>query len=113
MGLKDVVSKLRASKAEEKRVPITIALKAKTASKIEDIAKGSGLSVSSIASEILEMGLSVSESVEVLGEQMQSFTEKVLTANETLSKAKKDEVRKAVKKKFPTGFSGKRKKKRG
>jgi len=55
------------------------------------------------------MGLAVGDSIEVLGEQMQNFTEKILTANETLSKAKKNEVRKAVKKKFPTGFSGKRK----
>jgi len=101
LNIKETVDKIKAVKAAEKRIPFTIALKAKTIARIEEIARGSGLSLSAIASEILEMGLSVGESVEVLGEQMQGFADKIIAANQTLTKAKKSEFRKAVKKTFP------------
>jgi Fe2+ transport system protein FeoA len=105
MGIKEVVKKLKAEKEADRRFPITIALKAKTIAKIEELAKQSNLSVSSIASEILDMGLAVGDSIEVLGEQMTGFAEKVIVANSTLNKAKKP-VRRTTKK--PVKFGGRR-----
>jgi len=101
---------LREKVAAEKRTPITISIEARTIRKLEELAKEGGISVSLLAGEILNMGLAVGESIEVLNEQMQGFADKILTANDTLTKAQKVEVKKAVKKKFPVGFSGKRKK---
>jgi predicted DNA-binding ribbon-helix-helix protein len=104
---------LKDKKAAETRQVVSINMEAQTHRKLKELAEQANVSVSFLAGEILNMGLAVGDSIEVLGEQMQNFTEKILTANATLSKAKKTEVRKAVKKKFPTGFSGRRKKKRG
>jgi len=101
---------LKEKRAAETRQVVSITMEAKTHKKLKELAEQANVSVSFIAGEILNMGLAIGDSIEVLGEQMQGFTEKILAANDTLTKAKKAEVRKAVKKKFPTRFGGKRKK---
>jgi len=101
---------IKDKKAAERRQVLTISIEAKTIEKLSKLAEQANVSVSFLAGEILNMGLAIGDSIEVLGEQMQGFTEKILAANATLPKAKKTEVRKAVKKTFPTKFGGKRKK---
>jgi len=105
-----LINFLKDKRAGEARHVVSLTLEAKTHKKLKELAEQANVSVSFIAGEILNMGLAVGDSIEVLGEQMQGFTEKILAANATLSKAKKTEVRKAVRKKFPTRFGGKRKK---
>jgi len=101
---------LREKKAAETRQVVSINMEAQTHKKLKELAEQANVSVSFLAGEILNMGLAIGDSIEVLGEQMQGFTEKLIAANATLSKSKKTAVRKAVKKKFPTRFGGKRKK---
>jgi len=105
-----ILEKLVAKKEAEKRVPLTVTIKAETMRKIEELAEQANFSVSYLVGEILDMGLAIGHTIDVVGEQMEGFAEKIIAANSTLSKAQKTSFRKAVKKKFPTGFSGKRKK---
>jgi len=101
---------LKEKKAAETRQVVSINMEAQTHKKLKELAEQANVSVSFLAGEILNMGLAIGDSIEVLGEQMQGFTEKLIAANATLSKSKKTAVRNAVKKKFPTRFGGKRKK---
>jgi len=96
-------------KAAEKRLPLTIAVRAKTIAKIEDLAKQANLSVSFLASEILDLGISVGDSIEVVGQELQGFVEKLLTANPVLKKAQKKPVKKLSRRTTkPVKFGGRR-----
>jgi len=105
-----IIQRLVAKKEAEKRVPLTITIKAETMRKVEELAEQANFSVSFLVSEILDMGLAIGQTIDVVGEQMQGFADKIIAANSTLLKAEKRGVKKRVKKVFPKGFSGKRKK---
>jgi len=102
-----IIERLVAKKEAEKRVPLTVTVKAETMRKIEELAQQANFSVSFLVSEILDMGLAIGQTIDVVGQQMQGFADKIVAANSTLSKTQKRGIKK---KKTLKGFSGKRKK---
>jgi len=107
-----MLKQLAEKRAAEKRLPLTIAVKAKTIARIEELAKQANLSVSFLASEILDLGVTVGDSIEVVGQELQGFVSNLLQANQVLEASKKAQkksikpVRRTTKK--PVKFGGRR-----
>jgi len=93
-------------KAAEMRQIISISIKKETIEQIDKLAKQAGVSVSYLAGEILDMGLAVGQSIEVFGQQVEGFVDRLLVANPALKKAQKKPIRRTTKK--PVKFGGRR-----
>jgi len=101
-----ILKALKDKRAADKRQVITISIKTKTIEQLEKLAQQANLSVSFLAGEVLDMGLALGQTVEVFGEQMENFAEKLLAANSVIHKATKKPVRRTTKK--PVKFGGRR-----
>jgi len=101
-----LLDKLLEKKETERKKVVAVYLKETTINKIEELAKQANMSVSVLVGEILEMGLTIGDSVEIVGQQLEGFASKVLEANNMMLKVVKKPTRKTAKK----SFAGRRKK---
>jgi len=92
------------------RQVISVSIKKETIEQIDKFAKQAGVSVSYLAGEILDMGLAVGQSIEVFGQQVEGFVERLLVANPMLKNAQKKTNKKPVRRitKKPVKFGGRR-----
>jgi len=103
----DLLKTIRQKREAIKRVPFTISLKQETIDAITELANEGNVSVSFLASEILEMGLEIGKSTQVLTDKIGELAENIFAnqlppAKQVLKKAN------AQRRKKPVKFGGRR-----
>jgi len=90
----ELLKAVKEKKAADTRQVISISIKKETIAQIEKLASQAGVSVSYLAGEILDMGLAVGQSIEVFGQQVEGFVNRILVANPVLKNAQKKPIKK-------------------
>jgi len=105
-----LIKAVKEKRAADMRQVISISIKNSTIEQIEKLAKQAGVTVSFLAGEILDMGLAVGQSIEVFGQQVEGFVNRIMVANPVLKNAQKKAVKKPSRRttKKPVKFGGRR-----
>jgi len=95
----NIVQSIAKKRTAEKRQAITITIKSSTIKKIDDLARQANVSVSYLVGELLEMSVSIGGTIEVVGQELQNFVEKIVAANGTFSSVNAEKSQKKTIKK--------------